>query len=168
MDNSRIEVSANIRDQSFEPSGNASVEVAVVDSTGQRQNIELAPVSNDPGTYRGVAIVDNPGLIQLDMNTTLGEIELDPVRLFAERSDGRLEYFNTAQNSAFLQRISEETGGSYVTADSATNILDSLRFSGSGITEREWLALWSMPINFLLLLLLKSGEWLLRRQWGRL
>ena len=168
LDNSEIEISANIRDQSFEPSGNAEVKVRVTDSAGQIQEIELNPVSTEPGAYRGTAIVDNEGLVQLDMNATLGETELDPIRLFTERSDGRQEYFNTAQNVSFLQRISEETGGNYFTPDEAADMLDSLRFSNSGITEREFLPLWSMPINFLLLLSFKAGEWLLRRRWGRL
>jgi len=67
-----------------------------------------------------------------------------------------------------LKRIAAETGGSYFTPESASNILDELRFSNSGITERDWLVLWSMPFNFLLLLILKLSEWILRRRWGRL
>jgi hypothetical protein len=112
--------------------------------------------------------VEEPGLVQLDMSASLGETELDPIRLFAERDDGRLEYFNTAQNSTFLKRIATETGGSYFAPESAEDILDELRFSDSGITERDWLVLWSMPVNFLLLLALKLSEWALRRRWGRL
>jgi hypothetical protein len=34
--------------------------------------------------------------------------------------------------------------------------------------ERQILDLWNAPIAFLLLLLLKAGEWLLRLRWGRL
>lgn len=168
LDDSRIELSATIRDPGFEPSGNASVEVQVRDSNGGVQLVELSPDTANPGTYKGTAVVEEPGLIQLDMSASLGETELDPIRLFAEREDGRLEYFDTAQNSVFLQRIASETGGSYFTAENAAGILDELRFSSSGITERDWLALWSMPINFLLLIGLKLSEWALRRRWGRL
>jgi uncharacterized membrane protein len=168
LDNSRIELSATIRDPGFEPSGDASVEVQVRDSSGGTQNIELSPDAERPGTYRGTAIVESPGLVQLDMMAKLGETDLDPIRLYAERDDDRLEYFNTAQNSTLLKRIAAETGGSYFTPESASNILDELRFSNSGITERDWLVLWSMPFNFLLLLILKLSEWILRRRWGRL
>ena len=31
---------------------------------------------------------------------------------------------------------------------------------------RETRDLWDMPVVFLLLLMLRSGEWLLRRKWG--
>lgn len=168
LDNSRIELSATIRDPGFEPSGDASVEVQVRDSSGGVQRVELSPDASNPGTYIGAAVVDEPGLVQLDMTASLGDIQLDPIRLFAERGDGQLEYFNTAQNSTFLKRIAAETGGSYFTPESAADIMDELRFSNSGITERDWLVLWSMPINFLLLIFLKLSEWALRRRWGRL
>ena len=36
----------------------------------------------------------------------------------------------------------------------------------AGITVRDAKELWNMPIVFLLLLLLPSTEWLLRRKWG--
>ena len=43
-----------------------------------------------------------------------------------------------------------------------------MQFSDAGVVERRLLDLWNMPINFLLLLLFKAGEWLLRLRWGRL
>jgi hypothetical protein len=36
------------------------------------------------------------------------------------------------------------------------------------MVERQTLDLWNLPIVFLWLLLLKCGEWLLRRAWRRL
>jgi hypothetical protein len=41
-------------------------------------------------------------------------------------------------------------------------------FSDAGSVERTVLDLWNMPIVFLVLLLLKGGEWLLRLYWGLL
>jgi uncharacterized membrane protein len=36
------------------------------------------------------------------------------------------------------------------------------------MVERQTLDLWNIPLAFLLLAMLKSGEWLLRRFWSRL
>jgi len=36
------------------------------------------------------------------------------------------------------------------------------------MVERQTLDLWNMPLVFLLLVLLKGSEWLLRRRWRRL
>jgi hypothetical protein len=41
-----------------------------------------------------------------------------------------------------------------------------LRYSRSGITETDYRPIWDAPAVFLLLLLLKGGEWLLRRRWS--
>ena len=50
--------------------------------------------------------------------------------------------------------------------DRAGNLLDEISFSNGGITARETMDLWNMPIVFLALLVLRSSEWLLRRRWG--
>jgi hypothetical protein len=41
-------------------------------------------------------------------------------------------------------------------------------FSEAGTVERQVLDLWNIPLAFMILLLLKAGEWLLRLYWGRL
>jgi hypothetical protein len=43
-----------------------------------------------------------------------------------------------------------------------------VQFSDAGIVERRLLELRNMPLLFLLLVVLKSGEWLARLFWGRL
>ena len=45
---------------------------------------------------------------------------------------------------------------------------EAVSFSDAGTVERQVQELWNMPVAFLLLLLLKSTEWLLRLFWGRL
>ncbi len=56
------------------------------------------------------------------------------------------------------------------TSPSATSsrLPEAVSFSEAGSVERQVLDLWNMPIAFLLLLLLKAGEWLVRLYWGRL
>ena len=41
-----------------------------------------------------------------------------------------------------------------------------IAYSDAGITIRETRDLWDMPAVFLLILLLRGAEWLLRRKWG--
>ena len=45
---------------------------------------------------------------------------------------------------------------------------DLLRYSSSGITETDYRPIWDAPAVFLLLLMLKGGEWMLRRRWSTL
>ena len=44
----------------------------------------------------------------------------------------------------------------------------ALRYSNAGIVERQTLDLWTLPALFLLLLVLKLAEWLLRLRWKTL
>jgi hypothetical protein len=79
---------------------------------------------------------------------------------------GQAEHFNFRMNPGLLQRLSEATGGQYFEPNDLSALHDLLRYSSSGITETEYRSVWDAPIVFILLLLLKAGEWLLRRRWS--
>jgi hypothetical protein len=65
-----------------------------------------------------------------------------------------------------LRNLSEATGGQFFAAGNLAALPDLLRYSSSGITEQQYRPVWDAPAVFLLLLLLKAGEWLLRRRWS--
>jgi hypothetical protein len=72
------------------------------------------------------------------------------------------------QNRPLLERLATATGGNYFAVADVGRLPEAVSFSEAGSVERQVLDLWNMPIVFLLLLLLKAGEWLLRLYWGRL
>jgi len=61
--------------------------------------------------------------------------------------------------------VAEVTGGQYWTLDQWDDIPDAISNSTAGITEQQISYLWDAPFFFLLLILLKTMEWLLRRHW---
>ncbi|MEJ2130802.1 MAG: hypothetical protein P8Y95_04070, partial [Gammaproteobacteria bacterium] len=67
---------------------------------------------------------------------------------------------------ALLTDIASRSGGRYWSLDQMAEIPEAISFSPAGVTERELLSLWNMPIVFMVLVLLKGGEWLARRRWG--
>jgi hypothetical protein len=71
-----------------------------------------------------------------------------------------------AQNSDLLKRIATETGGKYYTPAEAQSLLDDLTYRQSPYSERVTKDLWDMPINFMLIIGLLSGEWFLRKREG--
>ena len=79
---------------------------------------------------------------------------------------GQAEHFNIRRNSTLLQSISEATGGRYLEPENLDALPALLRYGSSGITEQQYRAIWDAPAVFLLLLLFKAGEWLLRRRWS--
>ncbi len=82
------------------------------------------------------------------------------------REDGVAENFHIEQNRELLEKLSSETGGRYYKPQDAQKLGKDISYSEAGITVRETRDLWDMPIVFLLALLLRCGEWLLRRKWG--
>ena len=83
----------------------------------------------------------------------------------ATRFEQGQESFDVRQNRALLERVSDVTGGQYWTPEQFDEMRDAISYSTAGITEQQISYLWDAPFFFILLFLLKSAEWLLRRWW---
>ena len=94
--------------------------------------------------------------------------ELGRARFAVRREDGVIEHYRVAQNRPLLERLAAATGGRYFAVSDVSRLPEAVSFSEAGSVERQVLDLWNIPIAFLLLLLLKAGEWLVRLYWGRL
>ena len=86
--------------------------------------------------------------------------------LVFRREDGVAENFRTTQNRELLEKLAEQTGGHYYTANRTSRLVEDIAYSEAGITTRETKDLWDMPVVFLAALLLRASEWMLRRKWG--
>ena len=95
-----------------------------------------------------------------------GTDELGRDTLTFRREDGVAENFHVEQNRELLEKLASETGGKYYKPEDAGKLGKDISYSEAGITVRETRDLWDMPVVFLLVLMLRSGEWLLRRKWG--
>ena len=89
---------------------------------------------------------------------------MDATRTAVRYEEGQ-EAFGVRQNRALLERLAAATGGTYWTPDQWGEIAEAVSYSSAGITEREIRYLWDAPFFFLVLALLKTAEWLLRRRW---
>ena len=45
-------------------------------------------------------------------------------------------------------------------------LASAIPFSDAGVSVQKFQDLWNMPAVFLMLILLRMAEWLLRRRWG--
>lgn len=142
--------------------GDAGAGADAEDGDGEASDIGLAPQIGDNVSSEA----GNGEAAQADAASDAGPI--GSARLAVRRADGVAEHFDIRQNRPLLERLADATGGRYFTLDEAGSIPEAVRFSEAGLVERRVLDLWHMPFNFLLLLLLKGGEWLLRLRWGRL
>ena len=163
-----VVVNAELHDNKFEPINNAAVDLTLTSETGATRTYPMLPSGQNDGRYTAMLQATETGLYRLMMQARSGKSDIGTVQTHFRRNDGVVEHFGTQQNRPLLERIAQVTGGRYWRLDQLNSIPEALRYSKAGIVERQTLDLWNLPALFLLLLALKSAEWLLRLRWKTL
>jgi hypothetical protein len=167
-DESTAELEAQVLDETFKPVPGAVVTVAATADSGAVAPVSIEPSGRDDGRYRVLLQAGAPGLYRVVMTAKSGDKVLGEAVTHLRRIDGVREQFGVFQHRPMLERVAHDTGGRYWRLDELAGLPEAIRYSRAGMVERQTLDLWNMPAAFLLLALLKLGEWLLRRQWRRL
>lgn len=165
-DESRVVLRAEVRGKDYEHASNAQVTAVVTAQEGPPTTFDLRPSTTEPGVYEAEVGADQLGVYRVEVTAHLGEERLGADTLHLRREGGVAEFFHPERNAALLARLAERTGGRYWELGDLDALPGDIRFSEAGITTREMLDLWDMPALFLLLLLLRAAEWLLRKRWG--
>jgi len=165
-DETRVPFRVNVRDKSYQPVSGATVQTTIVRPDGASDVVELKPDPLEPGTYTGEYTADKPGTYVAETAAKQDKTDLGADTLSFRREDGVAENFGAAQNRDLLEKLSADTGGTYHTPDDAKKLPDEVAVSEAGISAHDNLDLWDMPAVFLLVILIRGGEWLLRRKWG--
>jgi uncharacterized membrane protein len=164
-DESQIKLRADVRDKAFLPAADAVVQAHIL-GDGTSETVDMRPDALDAGVYTADWTIPKPGSYVVEVIAHRGVEDLGRDVLTFRRDDGVAENFHVEQNRELLQKLSLETGGKYYKPEDANKLGKDINYSEAGITVRETKDLWDMPVIFLLLLSLRSGEWLLRRKWG--
>jgi uncharacterized membrane protein len=167
-DESTVALRAEVRDKTFQPSTDATVSLEVSDGLGPPTTLEMTPVAGERGLYEAAYETSHPGIFRFEATAKTADEELGRARFAVRREDGVVEHYRVQQNRALLERIAAATGGTYFSVADLSALPEAVSFSEAGTVERQVLDLWNIPLAFLILLLLKAGEWLLRLYWGRL
>lgn len=167
VENEDIVIRAEVRDPEDEANQGIAITSVVSSDSGDLLNIEMRPAPGQPGVYESRFAPSGSGLYNVEAITRKGDELIDSTRT-ATRFDQGQEAFNIRQNRALLERISDMTGGEYWQPAQFEELSEAVSYSTAGITEQQISYLWDAPFFFFLLILLKSGEWLLRRVWRRI
>jgi uncharacterized membrane protein len=183
-DESTVTLRAEVRDKTFKPASDATVSLEVSDGYGPPTTLEMTPVAGERGIYEASYETTEPGIFRFEATArtaaepTTGAVgdavpepaaeELGRARFAVRREDGVVEHYHVQQNRALLERLASATGGTYFAVSDLSRLPEAVSFSEAGTVERQVLDLWNIPLAFMILLLLKAGEWLLRLYWGRL
>jgi hypothetical protein len=165
-DQGHVELRAEVRDAKYLLAGDAEVQARIVSPDGATQTIPLRPDLVSHGLYSAEWDAAQDGSYVAEISARRGTTELGSDVLTFRREDGVAENFHREQNRDLLEKLANETGGRYYTASNARRLAQEIAYSEAGVTTREVKDLWNMPAIFILLLILKASEWLLRRRWG--
>lgn len=165
-DEGKIQIQAKVKDTTYLPATDATVEAHILGPDNLAAELSLEPDPLEPGDYKADWFAGKPGTYLVEVVGKRGGEEVGRDVFTFRREDGVAENFRTSQNRELLSRLSESTGGRYYRPNEIDRLGREISFSEAGITVRETKELWDMPAVFLLILLLRASEWLLRRKWG--
>jgi uncharacterized membrane protein len=178
FDSGAVTITADVRDQNYNPAPDAKVEAHILGPSGVSALVEMAPVPDSPGQFQAVWSAPKTGAYLTEVTAQrsisnngserdTGKMkELGRDVLTFQRMDGVAENFHTEQNRELLERLAAQTGGQYWKPADLAKLAGSIPFSEAGVTVRETKDLWNLPLVFLVLVLLRFSEWWLRRKWG--
>jgi len=165
-DEAQVKLRAEVRDTTYLPAGDATVEAHITGPEGITESLDMRPQPLEQGVYVTEYTTPKPGSYLVDIAAKHGQEELGHDTLTFRREDGVAENFHVEQNRELLEKLSSETGGRYYKPNETSRLGKDINYSEAGITIRETRDLWDMPAIFLAIVLLRAGEWLLRRKWG--
>jgi hypothetical protein len=159
-----ITFNANLYDETYEPLNNEQIELEIYDSTNKHQ-FNFTSVGD--GMYEANLNLKNSGLLKFtasltnnprNLPTISGSINIEPIEL---------ELVQSKLNKRFLETISTITGGKYSSINETDFLLDELNSNYQNkiyqkIIDEE-LRLSSFELILLIIVLLFSIEWLIRK-----
>ncbi len=168
-ENEVVELFGEVYDAAYNPIEKANLKVKVSGKSETRE-ITLAP------TGQGNYYANIEGLPSGDYSFT-AEATLNNNVLGTD--DGRfsigeisIEYLNLKMNEPLLKKIAEITVGKFYYADNVSSIVDDIRsnrfFTERSIKKRDDIIIWNLPYLLILVVLLLSAEWFIRKRSGML
>ncbi|MBY0506750.1 MAG: glutamine amidotransferase [Bryobacteraceae bacterium] len=165
-DETKVQIRAEVRDKNYLPVSDGQVQARVLSPDGSSELVEMRPEPLSAGQYVATWDAEKPGAYVAEIVAKRGEEELGTDLFNFRREDGVAENFGSEQNRELLEKLSSQTGGVYYRGTDASKLAKDISYSEAGITVREAKDLWNLPIVFLLILMIRATEWMLRRRWG--
>lgn len=162
---SEVQLRAEFRDDAFRPVDGIHVSAVVSHEDGDTYTLDLLPSQEDAAVHVADAPLSETGTWYVEAIAERDGEAIHVARTSVYSESEQAEYFNIRRNSALLRRLSDATGGQYFEPGDLSALPDLLRYSNAGITEQILRPVWDAPALFLLLFIVKFGEWLLRRRW---
>ncbi len=161
-----VELRARVADEQYLDVNDASVVAHVTSPSGRRTAVPMEWALAENGVYVGRFVAEEAGVYSVGADAARGRDTLRAVPAALLADDQGADVEQAELRAPLLKRVARETGGRYYPLTGVSTLADDVNFTESGVSVRESLDLWDMPIVFLLLAALLASEWGLRRSRG--
>jgi uncharacterized membrane protein len=159
-----LAIELDVRDRSFLPVADATVEASIAAPGGATRPVPLRP--GGKGRFAAAEMPQNAGLYRVHAEAKRGATVLGASDRWVYVGGSDREFADPRLNEGLLRRLARESGGKYVRAADSGRVVSDLRSSVPRTAEPERRDLWHEPWGFGLVMALLSAEWILRRRWG--
>ena len=161
-----VRLTAEVDDASYEEINTSQVSAWITDPDDELIEVPLDWTADRDGEYAASFTPSREGLYEVRIEaTTDGEL-LGSDTAYFRVAPSDSEYYDSTMRAPLLERVAEETGGRFYTADTMGSLVDDIQTVGGGVTVIEERDLWDMPALLFLFFILVLGEWGYRRARG--
>jgi uncharacterized membrane protein len=159
-------LSVLVRNEEFKPVGDAEVVLRVKEPGGQERSVSAALSDPQSGRYAAAVRFDQAGVYAIAADIKRGTRALGTVTRSILVGGADLEMTEPRLNEAVLRRISETTGGKYLSAADAGQVPSLIRAADTQAPPMEMRDVWDNGWTLAMIVALLAGEWILRRRAG--
>jgi len=160
------EIRVKVMNEDYELTHDAEVKVAVTGPDGKTQKVTVFPRYEEPGIYERKLELGAVGRHEIEAVATLRKEEVGRDKTILQVRPASAEMRQLSQNVALLKQLAQQTGGTYLPIEKASELPKHLREATHVIEKYRDNDLWDHPWVFLAIIGFLSSEWFLRKRSG--
>src|SRR5262245_23571421 len=161
-----VDISVDVRDSAFKPATGATVTATLTSPGGKSEAVTFRHEAGSSGRFTAAIRAESRGLYRMSVDARQGSSALGQAAQWFFVGGGDREFTNPRLNEGWLRRIARQSGGRYVRAADASEMTSWLESAVPTAAEPVERDAWNEPWAILLVILVLSAEWTLRRRWG--
>ena len=157
MTGDRVRAYARLYQEGYEPFDEEEVSGVYTSIDGRQSEVMLKVVEGQPGLFFGEFIAPAAGQYQFHL-----EPSPETKRDFTV-AEASLEMAETAMNANLMENLAALTKGRFFREEDLHELPGAIKAERVGVQSRMEVELWSTPLYFILILLVVTVEWVVRK-----
>ena len=157
MTGDRVRAYARLYQEGYEPFDEEEVSGVYTSADGRQSEVMLKVVVGQPGLFFGEFIAPAAGQYQFHLEPS-PETKRDFTVVEAS-----LEMAETAMNASLMENLATLTKGRFFREEDLHELPGAIKAERVGVQSRMEVELWSTPLYFILILLVVTVEWVVRK-----